>query len=182
MPVSENAKAFSAAQRFHANADCHGDKPPNCIKRRAITAGASDFRERIVPATLPGANIFSIEDRLDAMEHWERRADGLRPRVAKLNEDDHALFKRMEKVIVEKDWEKFDGFTPTYTHPTLSEREMKFLLGAAYTRFYMRPSYLADLWRIRSESVRDWLGRWDGRVAARHTREERAQMSRPVTC
>jgi anaerobic magnesium-protoporphyrin IX monomethyl ester cyclase len=92
------------------------------------------------------------------------------------------LFKRMEKVIVEKDWEKFDGFTPTYTHPTLSEREMKFLLGAAYTRFYMRPSYLADLWRIRSESVRDWLGRWDGRVAARHTREERAQMSRPVTC
>jgi radical SAM superfamily enzyme YgiQ (UPF0313 family) len=92
------------------------------------------------------------------------------------------LFKRMEKVIVEKDWEKFDGFTPTYTHPTLSHKEMKFLLGAAYTRFYMRPSYLADLWRIRSSAIREWVGRMDDRVAARHTREERAQMSRPVTC
>jgi anaerobic magnesium-protoporphyrin IX monomethyl ester cyclase len=92
------------------------------------------------------------------------------------------LFKRMEKVIIEQDWEKFDGFTPTYTHPTLSHKEMKFLLGAAYTRFYMRPSYLADLWRIRSEAIREWVGRMDDRVAARHTREERAQMSRPVTC
>jgi anaerobic magnesium-protoporphyrin IX monomethyl ester cyclase len=92
------------------------------------------------------------------------------------------LFKRMEKVIVEKDWEKFDGFTPTYTHPSLSHKELKFLLGAAYTRFYMRPSYLADLWRIRSEAIREWVGRMDDRVAARHMREERAQMSRPVTC
>jgi anaerobic magnesium-protoporphyrin IX monomethyl ester cyclase len=92
------------------------------------------------------------------------------------------LFKRMEKVLVEKDWEKYDGFTPTYTHPTLSHKELKFLLGAAYTRFYMRPSYLADLWRIRSSAIREWVGRMDDRVAARHTREERAQMSRPVTC
>jgi anaerobic magnesium-protoporphyrin IX monomethyl ester cyclase len=92
------------------------------------------------------------------------------------------LFKRMEKVIVESDWEKFDGFTPTYQHPTLSHKELKFLLGAAYTRFYMRPSYLADLWRIRSEAIREWVGRMDDRVAARHTREECAQMSRPVTC
>jgi radical SAM superfamily enzyme YgiQ (UPF0313 family) len=91
------------------------------------------------------------------------------------------LFKRMEKVIIESDWEKFDGFTPTYTHPTLSHKELKFLLGAAYTRFYMRPSYLADLWRIRSSAIRDMVGRMDDRVAARHTREERAQMSRPVT-
>jgi anaerobic magnesium-protoporphyrin IX monomethyl ester cyclase len=92
------------------------------------------------------------------------------------------LFKRMEKVVFEKDWEKFDGFTPTYTHPTLSTQELKFLLGAAYTRFYMRPSYLADLWRIRSEGIRGWVGRMDDKVAARHTREECAQMSRPVTC
>jgi anaerobic magnesium-protoporphyrin IX monomethyl ester cyclase len=92
------------------------------------------------------------------------------------------LYKRMEKHIFETDWEKFDGFTPTYNHPSLSTKEMKFLLGAAYTRFYLRPSYLANLWRIRSESIREWVGRMDEKVAARHTRDERSQMSRPVTC
>jgi radical SAM superfamily enzyme YgiQ (UPF0313 family) len=92
------------------------------------------------------------------------------------------LYKRMEKHIFETDWEKFDGFTPTFNHPSLSTKEMKFLLGAAYTRFYLRPSYLANLWRIRSESIREWVGRMDEKVAARHTRDERSQMSRPVTC
>jgi hypothetical protein len=59
---------------------------------------------------------------------------------------------------------------------------MKFLLGAAYTRFYMRPSYLSNLGRIRSSRVRDFISRMDDRVAAHHARQETAEMSRPVTC
>ena len=59
---------------------------------------------------------------------------------------------------------------------------MLFLLGAAYTRFYMRPSYLANLGRIRSSRIRELVRRMDDRVAARHSRHETAEMSRPVTC
>jgi hypothetical protein len=29
----------------------------------------------------------------------------------------------MKDAIVERDWERFDGFTPTFTHPTLSADE-----------------------------------------------------------
>jgi radical SAM superfamily enzyme YgiQ (UPF0313 family) len=92
------------------------------------------------------------------------------------------LWKRMEPLVYETNWELFDGFTPTFRHPTLSPDEMKFLLGAAYTRFYMRPSYLANLGRIRSSRVRHFVNRMDDRVAARHARQETAEMSRPVTC
>lgn len=42
--------------------------------------------------------------------------------------------------MYEQDWQKFDGFTPTFAHPNLSAGELQFLLGAAYARFYMRPS------------------------------------------
>src|SRR5204862_7551897 len=52
------------------------------------------------------------------------------------------LWKQLEPQVFETDWERFDGFTPTFTHPNLSPVQMRFLLGAAYTRFYMRPSYL----------------------------------------
>src|SRR5262245_45519784 len=48
------------------------------------------------------------------------------------------MFKQLEPLLSETDWEKFDGYTPTFAHPNLSERELRFLLGAAYTRFYMR--------------------------------------------
>lgn len=92
------------------------------------------------------------------------------------------LWKRMEPLVFEKDWQKFDGFTPTFNHPTLSVDEQRFLLGAAYTRFYMRPSCLANLGRVRSARIRELIGRMDVRVAAHHSRNEAAVMSRPVTC
>jgi len=92
------------------------------------------------------------------------------------------MFKQLEPLIVETDWEKFDGFTPTFRHPNLTSRELKFLLGAAYKRFYMRPSYLANFLQIQNKSVRDWVSRLDRRVNERHTREEIADISRPVTC
>jgi radical SAM superfamily enzyme YgiQ (UPF0313 family) len=91
------------------------------------------------------------------------------------------LWKQMEPRIVEKDWEKFDGFTPTFEHPNLSARELMFLLGAAYTHFYMRPSYLANAMRIRNHHVRGFVERLDRRVAARINRRE-TRLMRLVAC
>jgi anaerobic magnesium-protoporphyrin IX monomethyl ester cyclase len=92
------------------------------------------------------------------------------------------LWKQMASRVYETDWQKFDGFTPTFEHPNLSEQELRFLLGAAYTRFYMRPSWLSNYWRIQAPRVRSVVRRWDERVARRHAREELDEMSRTVTC
>jgi anaerobic magnesium-protoporphyrin IX monomethyl ester cyclase len=92
------------------------------------------------------------------------------------------MFRQLEPLLAETDWEKFDGYTPTFKHPNLSESELRFLLGAAYTRFYMRPSYLANFLEIQNTPVREWVSRMDRRVNARHSREEIADFSRPVAC
>jgi anaerobic magnesium-protoporphyrin IX monomethyl ester cyclase len=92
------------------------------------------------------------------------------------------MFKQIEPLLDEDDWEKFDGFTPVFKHPNLTGRELRFLLGAAYTRFYMRPSYLANFLKIQNGAVREWVSRMDRRVSARHSREEIADVSRPVAC
>ena len=92
------------------------------------------------------------------------------------------MFRQLEPLLTETDWEKFDGYTATFKHPQLTERELQFLLGAAYTRFYMRPSYLANFLQIQNTVVRDWVSRLDRRVNDRHTREEIADISRPVAC
>src|ERR1700704_6227099 len=92
------------------------------------------------------------------------------------------MFRQIEPLLTETDWEKFDGFTPTFKHPNLSDRELRFLLGAAYKRFYMRPSYLANFLKIQNTAVREWVSRMDRRVNDRHSREEIADISRPVAC
>jgi anaerobic magnesium-protoporphyrin IX monomethyl ester cyclase len=92
------------------------------------------------------------------------------------------MFKQIEPLLTETDWEKFDGYTPTYRHPNLTARELRFLLGAAYKRFYMRPSYLANFLKIQNSVVRDWVTRMDRRVNDRHSREEIADISRTVAC
>ena len=92
------------------------------------------------------------------------------------------LWKQLGPKVYEKDWRKFDGFTPTFDHPNLSGRELKFLLGAAYNRFYLRPSWLADWSRVTAPRVRAAARRMDERVAERHTREELLEMQRAVTC
>ena len=92
------------------------------------------------------------------------------------------LWKQLEPRVYETDWRKFDGFTPTFEHPTLTARELKFLLGAAYNRFYLRPSWLADWARVTRPGVRAAARRMDVRAAARHTRLEKLAMRRAVTC
>jgi len=92
------------------------------------------------------------------------------------------LWKQLAPRVYETDWQKFDGFTPTFEHPTLTARELKFLLGAAYNRFYLRPSWLADWARVTRPGVRAAARRMDVRAAARHTRLEELEMRRAVTC
>jgi radical SAM superfamily enzyme YgiQ (UPF0313 family) len=92
------------------------------------------------------------------------------------------MFKQLQPLLIESDWEKFDGFTPTFNHPSLTERELRFLLGAAYKRFYLRPSYLANFLKIQNTAVREWVNRLDRRVNDRHAREELADFSRQVAC
>src|SRR5437763_14476613 len=42
------------------------------------------------------------------------------------------LFKHMKSLITEVNWEKFDGYTPTFRHPNLSHEDLRHLLGLAY--------------------------------------------------
>ena len=92
------------------------------------------------------------------------------------------LWKQMGPKVYQKDWEEFDGFTPTFHHPNLKEAELQYLLRAAYNRFYLRPSYLANYCRIQRASLRDIIGRLDQRVAGIHSRREAADRTRSVMC
>src|SRR2546425_7937779 len=92
------------------------------------------------------------------------------------------MFRQLEPLLVETDWEQFDGYTPTFRHPNLSERELRYLLGAAYKRFYMRPSYLANFLKIQNTAVREWVSRMDRRVDDPHRRGGSADLSRPPAC
>jgi hypothetical protein len=91
------------------------------------------------------------------------------------------MWRQLRTRVYETDWQRFDGFTPTFTHPSLSADELRFLLGAAYTRFYVRPSYLANFLRLRGRGLRA-AERLDPGVFARHERQERATMAKAVTC
>jgi anaerobic magnesium-protoporphyrin IX monomethyl ester cyclase len=90
------------------------------------------------------------------------------------------MWKQLSPLIYEKDWQRFDGFTPTFTHPSLSATELSFLLGAAYTRFYMRPSCVANYCGLQNRGR--LVTRFDGLVLGMHERFERAAMARGVTC
>jgi anaerobic magnesium-protoporphyrin IX monomethyl ester cyclase len=80
------------------------------------------------------------------------------------------LYKRMQPTITETDWQRFDGFTPTFKHPSMTHAELTFLLGSAYTQFYMRPSFLTNYLRIGSPGVRSLVDALDLRVRRHHAR------------
>lgn len=92
------------------------------------------------------------------------------------------LFKRLQPLITEQDWEHFDGFTPTFAHPALSADQLRVLLGRAYTQFYMRPSFLANYLRITTPAVRRVVSALDARVDSRHTRREGVRLKRLGGC
>ncbi len=90
------------------------------------------------------------------------------------------MFKQLEPLLIETNWEKFDGYSQTFKHPNLTTRELQYLLGTAYKRYYMRPSYLANFLKIQNPAIREWVSRMDQRVRERHSREEIADIARPV--
>ncbi|HVQ12799.1 MAG TPA: radical SAM protein [Vicinamibacterales bacterium] len=92
------------------------------------------------------------------------------------------LWRQLESRIFENDWERFDGFTPTFTHPNLTPEQLRFLLGAAYSRFYVRPSYAAHCFRLVKSRPGRITRRLDSLVASYQSRGETASMSRAVTC
>jgi radical SAM superfamily enzyme YgiQ (UPF0313 family) len=93
-----------------------------------------------------------------------------------------ALWKQMGSLVYEQDWEQFDGFTPTFSHPNLTADELRFLLGAAFARFYVRPTYVANYLGIGSATARRLFDRWDRRVFLQQSRREIALVSRTVSC
>jgi hypothetical protein len=88
----------------------------------------------------------------------------------------------MGPLVYERDWQQFDGFTPTFTHPHLTSQELRFLLGAAYARFYVRPTYLANYLGLHRAPIRRLFGRLDRHVFEWHARHEIALTSRAVSC
>jgi len=92
------------------------------------------------------------------------------------------LWRQLESTIFEKDWERFDGFTPTFTHPNLTSEQLRFLLGAAYSRFYVRPSYAVHCFRVVKARPGRIARRLDSLVSSYQSRGETASMSRAVTC
>jgi radical SAM superfamily enzyme YgiQ (UPF0313 family) len=83
------------------------------------------------------------------------------------------LRKHMEHLMTETDLEKFDGLTPTFTHPNLTHEQLRFLLGSAYTRFYIRPSWGWNYFGIR-HTYSDWLRRIDNFARERQMRNQTA--------
>jgi radical SAM superfamily enzyme YgiQ (UPF0313 family) len=92
------------------------------------------------------------------------------------------LFKRMAPRIFETDWQKFDGFTVTFHHPTLSPDELRFLLATAWARFYARPSWISGLLRPGERRAGRLVRPLDAAAERMHARRERAVAGRAVAC
>jgi radical SAM superfamily enzyme YgiQ (UPF0313 family) len=68
------------------------------------------------------------------------------------------LYKHMKHLITETDWEKFDGYTPTFQHPNMTHEELRHMLGSAYVRYYVRPSFgLSYLGIKMPREAMEWL-------------------------
>lgn len=88
--------------------------------------------------------------------------------------------KQIQHLIYETDWERFDGYTPTFHHPNMSAEQMVHMLGTAYARFYCRPSWLFNYLGLRQRFHR-WVSRWDQYAEQQHKRRMEALMPRRVS-
>ncbi len=55
------------------------------------------------------------------------------------------LYKQMKPLIIEHDWEQFDGYTLNFKHPVLTPPRARLMIGMANSRFFLRPSQLMDI-------------------------------------
>jgi len=92
------------------------------------------------------------------------------------------LWKQFAPLVFEQDWQKFDGYTPTFQHPSLKPEDLRFLLGAAYARFYARPGWLVNYWNLRDLLSKAVLERLDRKVLSWHAEKEMSLVSRAAEC
>ena len=92
------------------------------------------------------------------------------------------MWKQLAPLVYEKDWQTIRRVHPD-VHASVADggRAPSFLLGAAYTRFYMRPSCLANYFGLQDRGRR-LLARFDDLVLARHERSRARAMAKGVTC
>jgi len=91
------------------------------------------------------------------------------------------LWKQMSPLVYERDWQKFDGFTPTFSHPNLTADDLRFLVSAAMVRFYVRPSFAARYLGIDNAPFSRLFGRLDRSVSRTQAKQEIALVSRAVS-
>jgi anaerobic magnesium-protoporphyrin IX monomethyl ester cyclase len=53
-------------------------------------------------------------------------------------------FKQLKCLINDDDWQRFDGYTLNFRHPTLTPRRARLMLGMCYSRFFLRPSNILN--------------------------------------
>jgi len=82
------------------------------------------------------------------------------------------LAKHMKPLVTETDWERFDGYTPVFNHPNMSQEDLRHLLGSAYVSFYVRPSFALNYLGIKSPH--DALLRLDAYTRRRHQEDDLA--------
>jgi radical SAM superfamily enzyme YgiQ (UPF0313 family) len=81
------------------------------------------------------------------------------------------LYRQMAPLLVETDWEKFDGYTLTFRHPAMTREQLVFLWETAYSRFYIRPSWLWTYLRLPVTGVFQRLVAWADAYAERRLSE-----------
>jgi anaerobic magnesium-protoporphyrin IX monomethyl ester cyclase len=92
------------------------------------------------------------------------------------------MWKQYADRIIEQDWQKFDGYTAVFRHENLKPDELRFLLGAAYARFYARPGWLLNYWNLRDLLSHALIERIDRKVLAWHAEKEISLVSRAAEC
>jgi radical SAM superfamily enzyme YgiQ (UPF0313 family) len=92
------------------------------------------------------------------------------------------MWKQLSSRLTETDWQNFNGYSAVFRHPNLKPQELQFLLGAAYARFYARPGFLVNLWRVRGLLPQALLERLDRQVLRWHAEKEISLVSRAAEC
>lgn len=92
------------------------------------------------------------------------------------------MWKQLAPAVFESDWQEFNGYTPTFRHPNLRPEELRFLLGAAFARFYARPSWLVNYWNLREFVSHALLDRLDRKALQWHAEKEISLISRAAEC
>ena len=83
------------------------------------------------------------------------------------------LHKQMKPLITETDYEKFDGYTPTFQHPNLSHEVLRYLLASAYAKFYIRPSWALNYLGLGHMNIEP-LQRLEGYTRRRQMEDDQA--------